>query len=114
MASSEQNELYGLQTENRHLQEMIGALRDEMEKMRIGEQVRLQKALAAANDEIGQLRNMIVALRPHPDDQGGDHRRRPDPEQEGGPFHEGRSEIPGGDDGAGRNRPVEHTERQGL
>lgn len=25
MASSEQNELYGLQTENRHLQEMIGA-----------------------------------------------------------------------------------------
>jgi chromosome segregation ATPase len=64
MASeSEPNELYGLQTENRHLKEMVGALRDEMEKMRIGEQERLQKALAAANDEIGQLRNMIVALR---------------------------------------------------
>jgi hypothetical protein len=62
MASSEQNEL-GLQTENRHLQEMIGALRDEMEKMRIGEQERLQHALAAANEETGQLRNMIVALR---------------------------------------------------
>jgi predicted nucleic acid-binding Zn-ribbon protein len=63
MAPSEQHELYGLQTENRHLQEMIGALRDEMEKMRIGEQERLQKALSSANDEIGQLRNMIFALR---------------------------------------------------
>lgn len=63
MAPSEQHELYGLQTENRHLQEMIGALRGEMEKMRIGEQERLQKALSSANDEIGQLKNMIVALR---------------------------------------------------
>jgi len=63
MSGSQQNELYGLQAENRHLREMIGALRDEMEKMRINEQERLQKALAPANDEIGQLRNMIVALR---------------------------------------------------
>ncbi len=64
MASEQEpNELYGLQTENRHLKEMVGALRDEMEKMRIGEQERLQKALAVANDEIGHLRNMIVALR---------------------------------------------------
>jgi len=63
MASeSEPNEL-GLQTEYRHLKEMVGALRDEMEKMRIGEQERLQKALAAANDEIGQLKNIIFALR---------------------------------------------------
>ena len=64
MASeSEPNELYDLHTENRHLKEMVGALRDEMEKMRIGEQERLQKALAAANDEIGQLKNIIFALR---------------------------------------------------
>ena len=64
MASgSQQNELYGLQTENRHLREMIGALRDEMEKMQIGERERLQKALSSDNDEIGQLRNMVVALR---------------------------------------------------
>lgn len=64
MASGLQsNELYGLQSENRHLREMIGALRDEMEKMRIGEQERLQKSLAPANDEISQLKAMIVALR---------------------------------------------------
>ncbi len=61
-ASSEQNEL-GLQAENRHLKEMVGALREEMEKMRIGEQERLQHALAAANDEVGQLKNMTFALR---------------------------------------------------
>lgn len=64
MASGlDQNEIYNLQTENRHLKEMVGALRDEMEKMRIGEQERLQHALAAANDEIGQLKKMIAALR---------------------------------------------------
>jgi hypothetical protein len=32
MAQSEQHELYGLQTENRHLQEMTIALRREMER----------------------------------------------------------------------------------
>jgi HAMP domain-containing protein len=64
MASGLQsNELCGLQAENRHLREMIGALRDEMERMRIGEQERLQKTLAPANDEIGQLKAMVVALR---------------------------------------------------
>lgn len=59
----DQHDLYRLQTENRHLQEMVVALRDEMEKMRIGEQERLQKAMVSANDEIGQLKGMISALR---------------------------------------------------
>jgi hypothetical protein len=63
MAPAESNELYSLQSENRHLKEMIGALRDEMEKMRIGEQESFQRALAPASDEIGQLKAMIVALR---------------------------------------------------
>jgi hypothetical protein len=62
-SGSQQNEVYGLQSENRQLKEMIGALRDELEKVRIGEQERLQKALAPANDEIGQLKAMIVELR---------------------------------------------------
>jgi hypothetical protein len=60
---SDQMDRYSFQAENRHLQEMIAALRDEMEKMRIGEQERLQKALALANDEIGQLKGMSNALR---------------------------------------------------
>ena len=42
---------------------MIGALREEMEKMRIGEQERLQQALAATGDEIGQLKEKVLALR---------------------------------------------------
>lgn len=60
---SDENEFYVMQTENRHLKDMVGALREEMEKMAIGEQERLQHALAAANDEIGQLKKMIAALR---------------------------------------------------
>jgi hypothetical protein len=63
MSDAQNDERYGLQAENRHLREMIVALRDEMEKMRIGEQERLQKALAAANDEAGQLKNTVMALR---------------------------------------------------
>jgi hypothetical protein len=60
---SDQLDRYSLQAENRHLKEMIAALRDEMEKMRIGEQERLQKAIVSANDEIGQLKEMTNALR---------------------------------------------------
>jgi len=60
---SQSDELHSLQTESRHLKEMVGALREELEKMRIGEQERIQQALAAAGDEIGHLRGMIVALR---------------------------------------------------
>ena len=62
-APSDRNEIYGLETENRHLKDMVGALRDEIEKMRIGEQERLQQSLAAASDEIGQLKKTINALR---------------------------------------------------
>ena len=54
---------YDLQTENRHLKETVAALREEMEKMREGEQERLQHALVAAKDEIDQLHKMIAALR---------------------------------------------------
>jgi hypothetical protein len=57
------DELYAVETENRHLKEMIAALRDEMETMRIGERERLQQALAEAREEIGQLRDMGTALR---------------------------------------------------
>jgi HAMP domain-containing protein len=60
---ADQHNLYSLQTESRHLKEMIAALRDEMEKMRIGEQERLQQAIVSANDEIGQLKGMTNALR---------------------------------------------------
>jgi HAMP domain-containing protein len=60
---TDQHDLYNLQMENRHLKEMVAALRDEMEKMRIGEQDRLQKAIVSANDEIGQLKGMANALR---------------------------------------------------
>lgn len=76
MASSKQDDLYVLQTENRHLQEMIGALRDEMEEMRIGEQERIQKALASANDEIIQLKNTVVALRDEMDRRRGEHEEK--------------------------------------
>lgn len=57
------DELYALQTDNRHLKEMVAALREEMERMRIAEQEHIQQALAGANDEIVQLKNMICALR---------------------------------------------------
>jgi HAMP domain-containing protein len=60
---SDQLDRSSLPAENRHLKEMIAALRDEMEKMRIGEQERLQKAIGAAHDEISQLKDMIKALR---------------------------------------------------
>lgn len=59
----DQRNLYTLETENRHLKGMIVALRDEMEKLRIGEQEHLQSAVSAANTEIGQLKEMAGALR---------------------------------------------------
>jgi len=58
-----QDERHRLDTENRHLREMVTALRDELDRMRIGEQERLQQALAAARDECGQLRGTVAALR---------------------------------------------------
>jgi HAMP domain-containing protein len=62
-SESPPDEHHRLETENRHLREMTAALREEMERMRNGEQDRFQKALASAADEIGQLRGTIVALR---------------------------------------------------
>lgn len=58
-----QQDLSLLQMENRQLKEMIAALRDKLEQMRIGEQERLQKAIVSANDEISQLKGMVNALR---------------------------------------------------
>ena len=51
------------QGEVRQLQNMITALRDELEKARITEEERLRKALAGADGENLQLRTTIVALR---------------------------------------------------
>jgi chromosome segregation ATPase len=62
-SAAEQDELYRLQTENRYLKETVAALRDEMERNRIGERERLQQALAASHEEIGQLKGAIQALR---------------------------------------------------
>jgi len=53
----------GMQSEVRQLQNMISALRDELEKARITEDERLRKALSAADGENMQLRTTIVALR---------------------------------------------------
>ena len=61
--ASDHDELYGVQVENRHLKEMVGALREELERRSIGEQDRLQQALAASSEEINQLRKMIASLR---------------------------------------------------
>ena len=77
MASGpESDELINLQAENRHLKEMVAALRDELERMRIAQQEHLQKSLASANDEIGQLKGTITALREELERQKVDHEER--------------------------------------
>ena len=53
----------GSQSEVRQLQNMISALRDELEKARITEDERLRRALASADGANLQLRTTIVALR---------------------------------------------------
>jgi hypothetical protein len=53
----------GSQSEVRQLQNMISALRDELEKARITEDERMRGALSAADAENMQLRTTIVALR---------------------------------------------------
>jgi len=60
---SSTNELYEVQTENRHLKDTIRALREELEKERYNCENRVQKAVASANDEIVQLKSIIQALR---------------------------------------------------
>lgn len=59
----EQDDLYWLQSENRHLKDTIIALRQEIERLRIEHDENLQKALSAASDEIGQLKVTIGVLR---------------------------------------------------
>ncbi len=63
MPDSETSGFYDPQTENRHLKETVTALREEMERMREGEQERLHHALVAAKDEIDQLHKMIATMR---------------------------------------------------
>ena len=46
-----------------HLQSEVSALRDELEKGRIGEEDRIQQAAAKASDENKQLKATITALR---------------------------------------------------
>ena len=46
-----------------HLQSEVTALRDELEKGRIGEEDRIQQAVAGASDENKQLKATITALR---------------------------------------------------
>ena len=67
---SEPDEQHQALMDNRHLQETIGALRTEMEEMRIDKEVSVQKAIAAANDDMTQLKNTITALRTGMERQG--------------------------------------------
>ena len=41
--------------QERHLRRTIDALRDELERLKISDQEKLERALAAANDESRQL-----------------------------------------------------------
>ena len=59
----ESDEIYQVQTENRHLKDTIVTLRDELEKVSIAQSENIQKAVASANDEIVQLKATISALR---------------------------------------------------
>jgi len=52
-----------LKAENRHLKETIVALRTTLDQKEIEKDERIQEALAAANDEIGQLKAAIQAVR---------------------------------------------------
>ena len=57
------DELYLARTENRHLQETIRVMRDELEQMQMDKEASLQQAVTIATDEITQLKAMITALR---------------------------------------------------
>ena len=52
-----------LETDNRHLQKTIGALRDQLERQRLESSEAVQKAVAAISDELGQLKATANALR---------------------------------------------------
>ena len=62
-AKSETEELYEVQTENRHLKDTISAQRDALEKLRIEKDEIAQKVRSAASDEIAQIKAAVNALR---------------------------------------------------
>jgi len=62
-AGSQSDELHSLQTESRHLKEMVGALREELERRQIAHEEKYQAIEQAARDEAKQLHEMIRALR---------------------------------------------------
>ena len=62
-SQSETEDLYQLQTENRHLKDTIVALRESLEKQRIDNEALVQNVKASANDEILQLKAAVTALR---------------------------------------------------
>lgn len=55
--------LYQAQTENRHLKDTLGALRQELELLNSMNEETTQKTVASANDEINQLKVTVTALR---------------------------------------------------
>jgi hypothetical protein len=60
---TEEEELYQLQTENRHLKDTIIALREELERVQFTQTSKVQRAVAKANDEIIYLTATIGTLR---------------------------------------------------
>ena len=62
-AGSQSDELHSLQTENRHLKEMVGALRDELERREIAYEEKCHTIEQTARDEAKQLHEIIQALR---------------------------------------------------
>lgn len=63
MNMSQDDIILSLQNENRDLLNMVNALRDALEKERHSIEDRVQKALAAANNEISHHKATINALR---------------------------------------------------
>ena len=62
-AGSQSDKLHSLQTENRHLKEMLGALRDELERRKIAHEEKCHAIEQTARDEAKQLHEIIRALR---------------------------------------------------
>jgi len=59
----ERDELYSALTENAHLKETLRALREELEKLTVEKEERVQKAVVTANNEVVQLKAIAAALR---------------------------------------------------
>ncbi|MBT3627283.1 MAG: hypothetical protein HN527_04240, partial [Rhodospirillaceae bacterium] len=52
-----------LEVDNRHLQQTIGALRDQLERTQLEKSEAVQRAVAALSDELAQLKATANALR---------------------------------------------------